>query len=120
MNKDKAICQGILGDNGYWRVNKKLATQYGFEVAIALADLINVEDMLERDGKLPKDGWFFQSRDDVETHTGMNRNSQTKAYAKLRTLKFIEQINKGIPRRRWFKIDYESLTKFLLGEEDDD
>lgn len=114
----KKVCRNLLGGDAWWPVNKKMARELGAEVAVACADLINVEKMLEDGGKLPKDDWFFQSIADVEDHTGLNRHSQNKAYAKLRVRKIIEQVNKGVPRRRWFKIDYEALLSYFEDRED--
>lgn len=116
----KQLCQDVLSTDAYWQVNKKLAIEFGAEVAIAMADLINVEKMLDRDGNLPKDDWFFQSIADIEKYTGLNRHSQEKALAKLRVQKFIEQMNRGQPRRRWFRIDYEALLKYFSGGIDDE
>lgn len=109
----------VLGA-AHWNINKKICVEFGPNVAVALSDLLNVENMLEEAGRLPKDDWFFQSIDDVTRHTGLSRREQETVYAKLRVHKFIEQINKGQPRRRWFRIDWEVLNKYLLGKDENE
>lgn len=115
--KAKQINRAFLSGDGYWQVNKKVVKELGANTAIAIADLLNVEKLFEENGKLPKDEWFFQSIEQVEKYTGLTRYEQETAYRKLRTRKFIEQINKGVPRRRWFRIDHEQMFDWFANLE---
>ena len=117
--RSKQLNRTFLSGDGYWQVNKKVVKQLGANTAIAIADLLNVEKMFEESGKLPKDEWFFQSIEMVQKHTGLSRKEQETAYAKLRCRKFIEQINKGRPRRRWFRIDHEQMFEWFANLEDE-
>ena len=93
---------------------------FGPNAAVLFADLMNVEEMLENGGNLPKDDYFFQSIEDVIEYTGISRHFQVKGYGELRKKGFIDMVNKCKPRRRFFRIDYQCLFNYFADVKEDD
>jgi hypothetical protein len=59
------------------------------------------------------DGWFYKTRDDWRNETGMSRSEQETARKALRNLGILKEKRQGLPRRLWFKIDFQILWEKL-------
>ena len=102
----------LLATDNYIIVNKTLIRQLGLETAIMLGELCSEylyyqkEDMLE-------DDWFYSTIDNIEYNTGLSNYQQNKAFEQLISLDIIQIVVKGIPARRYIKIDEEQVFKYL-------
>jgi hypothetical protein len=59
------------------------------------------------------DGWFYKTRDDWRNETGMSRSEQETARKTLRNLGILKEKHVGLPRRLWFKVDFQVLWERL-------
>lgn len=102
---DKLLTKQLLLTNNYWVLNKSMVQLLGLEGAFLLSNFAEAESMMADD-----DGWFYQTSDTVEEITTLSRHKQDQAIKKMKDLGVLEQSNRGVPPKRYFKINYECLT----------
>ena len=95
--------------SNYWTLNKDVVKMFGIETAFMLSNLAEAESMMADD-----DGWFYQTHNTVESMTGLSRHKQDVAIDKLEKEGILHKQVRGIPAKRYFKLDYKSLAnKFV-------
>lgn len=99
----------LLMSSNYFILNKQLVKALGIETAFLLSALVEADDQLA-----DEEGWFYQTSKTIEDITGLSNYKQSLGIEKLIDLGVLEQINKGIPMKRYFKISYEEIQKLLL------
>ena len=99
----------LLMSSNYFILNKQLVKSLGIETAFLLSALVEADDQLA-----DEEGWFYQTSKTIEDITGLSNYKQSLGIEKLIDLGVLEQINKGIPMKRYFKISYEEIQKLLL------
>ena len=62
-----------------------------------------------------KDGWFWKTRDEWYEETGMKRSELDTARRKLRNIGVIEEDLRGVPARKYYRIDLDKLVHLLKG-----
>ena len=102
----------LISDN-YWVLNKTIVKEFGIDTAFILSILAEAEKMLA-----DEDGWFYQTAETIEEITGLSNHKQTICLNSLKEKGVLEQKNKGIPMKRYFKInekiDYKQNTTFIF------
>jgi len=107
------ITKQLLLSNNYWVINKDLVQLLGIEATFLLSNFAEAEQIM-----LYKDGWFYQTSETVEKVTTLTRYRQDNAIKKLVEMNILEQANKGMPMKRYFKINYDVLTtKFVRNQQ---
>ena len=91
--------------------NKELARQIGLKETVLLADLISKEEYFITNGM--SDGWFFNTEDNIQKDTTLTPSQQRKCIKNLVELNIIEAKRKGVPAKRYFKINEEQVINFL-------
>ena len=99
----------LLMSSNYFILNKQLVKALGIETAFLLSALVEADDQLA-----DEEGWFYQTSKTIEDITGLSNYKQSLGIEKLIDLGILEQINKGIPMKRYFKISYENIQKLLF------
>lgn len=99
----------LLMSSNYFILNKQLVKAFGIETAFLLSALVEADDQLA-----DEEGWFYQTSKTIEDITGLSNYKQSLGIEKLIDLGILEQINKGIPMKRYFKISYEKIQKLLF------
>ena len=99
----------LLLSNNYWVLNKSVVSEFGVETAFILGVLAEAEKMLS-----DEDGWFFQTSETIEEITGLSNHKQTLCFKVLKEKGILEQKNKGVPMKRYFKINFENIQKLLF------
>lgn len=99
----------LLISNNYWVLNKSVVSEFGVETAFILGVLAEAEKMLA-----DEDGWFFQTSETIEEITGLSNHKQTLCFKTLKEKGILEQKNKGVPMKRYFKINFENIQKLLF------
>ena len=102
----KYLTKQLLLSGNYWVLNKDVVRLVGLETAFLLTCFAEAETMLA-----DKEGWFYQTIERTEEITGLKRSRQDKATRKLVELGILEQINKGLPMKRYFRINYKVLKE---------
>lgn len=109
---DRTIIRDLLKSNGYLIINKSLAHDIGLNETILLADLFSKEEYFENQ-ELLNDGYFYNTRDDIEKNTTLTAFQQRQAEKHLIKLGFIETKQMGLPNRTHYKVVYNKLCNHL-------
>jgi len=107
-------CFSILGQGGFWVINKKLANATSISSAILLADLASKREyfLMNKDITL-ESGWFFNTQENIQIDTSLSPHEQRKAFEPLIEKGFLEVKKMGIPAKNYFKLNDDKLLKFL-------
>lgn len=105
---EKNSIKQLLMTSNFFVLNKQLVKSLGIETAFFLTALVEADEMLADD-----DGWFYQTASTLEEVTGLSNHKQTKCIEQLISLGILLQENKGMPMKRYFKLNYEQVLKFL-------
>lgn len=108
--KRNSIKQLLMSSN-YYVLNKKLIRSLGIETAFFLSALVEADEMLADDT-----GWFYQTSKALEDMTGLSNHKQSKCIEQLKDLGVLLQENRGLPCKRYFKIDYDKVDEILNTE----
>lgn len=101
----KAV-KSLLMSSNYWVVNKLIVKEFGIEAAFLLSVFVEAEELF--DGE-----WFYQTAEQLKKITGLTKYKQTEAIKTLTDKGIIIQRNMGMPRKRYFKINYDKLLETL-------
>jgi len=109
--KEKVI-QELLKSTGYISVNKLLIKKLGLKAAVFLSELFSKRSYFESQDKLFKN-WFFNSVEDMKLSTGLSSYEQKNSIDTLEKLKLIDYTVKGMPHKRFFRINFGKVESFL-------
>ena len=106
--QEKTFKQLLMSSN-YYTLNKQIVKEIGIESAFLLTILIEASD-----GLADEEGWFYQTIEKIGELTGIGRHKQDKIIKELIELKILEQKNKGVPCKRYFKVNYEMIENLVF------
>lgn len=124
MNNDLSQENYVLfhfGTEQYRTYNVNIAKIIGLEEAIILNDLIDQYKYFKSQNKLIQiDGeqgqWFYYSHKTCEFRTAIREESLRRIVKNLKRQNLIIYINKGVPQKRHFKLNFEEI--FQLSKKD--
>ena len=102
-NKIDGLIELIRSD-GSIILNKKLAWAMGINTAILYTELVSRYKYFSDRNELDKEGYFFNTIEDLRAGTTLTRYEQDLAIRKLIKLKLIDKKIKKWPGKRYFKI----------------
>lgn len=102
----------LLSTSKYFIVNKELIKALGTEEAIVLGELISERDYWESREQL-EDDWFYSTIENIENEIGYNEYKQRKILKSLESKGVLEVKVKGMPAKRYIRIDEENLLNLL-------
>ena len=105
---EKSSIKQLLMASNFYILNKHLVKTLGIETAFFLTALVEADEILA-----DKSGWFYQTIPQIEKMTGLTKHKQTNCINELLILGILLQENKGMPMKRYFKLDYEKIAKLL-------
>lgn len=103
----------ILASDNYIVINRDLLKKYGINVTLMLCELASEYNYFDKNGMLD-DGMFFSTIDNIYEKTGLSKYQQTEALKVLDNIGIVKSVVKGIPAKRYFKIDVEELAKKIV------
>lgn len=106
---DKNLTKQLLLSSSYWVLNKEVVMLLGIETAFLLSNFAEAEQMMADD-----DGWFYQTIEIVEEMTTLSRYKQDQSIKELEEMGILEKETRGLPAKRYFKINYDHLTDLLV------
>ena len=106
---DKVLVKQLLLSSNYWALNKTVVKIFGIETAFLLSNLAEAEQMMS-----DSNGWFYQTSDTLQELTTLSRYKQDKAIEDLERAGILERDVRGIPAKRYFKLDYKSLANKIV------
>lgn len=86
-------------------VNKKLIKDYGIEIALLISEIASEGQEQEE--------YFEYTIAQLEENTGLSKKQQIKILKQMTELGLVEIQIKGIPPKRYFKLNYEKLPDRL-------
>lgn len=103
----------LIANKNYIIVNKILAQTFGVDSALMLGELASEFEYWEKEGKVT-DGFFFSTIENVQENTTLSDKKQRAALNALRDAGIVEVKLKGLPAKRYIKINEEQLLPYLL------
>jgi hypothetical protein len=102
----------LLRADGSITVNKALTHAIGLNEAILYCELVSRLIYFNDRGRLTKDGYFFNTINDLQAGTSLTEYQQRRALNRLEKLGLISTRLQGMPAKRHFRIN---LDMSLLG-----
>ena len=102
---EKQLIKQLLLSSNYWTINKDIVKLFGLETAFFLSNLAEAENMMA-----DEDGWFYQTAETIEEFTTLSRYKQDKCIEELEKAGILKKEVRGVPAKRYFKLDYEKLA----------
>lgn len=110
--EDRTLKQ-LLMSSSYFVLNKQIVKAIGIESGFLLTTLIEASDGLAND-----DGWFYKTAPSLEEETGLSNHKQSKIIEELTKLGILEQENKGMPMKRYFRINFKKIEELVFKIQD--
>lgn len=102
----------LLSNDNFITVNKSIAAEVGLEAAVILGELASEFVYWQNIGGL-EEGFFYSTIENLEKKTFLSGHSQRQALAKLQEKGWIDIAKKGIPAKRYIRINEENLIMFF-------
>ena len=96
-----------IANNDFITVNKEIARCLGLEEAVLLGELSEKYNYCESRNLLDEEGFFFATAEDIEHETSLSAYKQRTAFKNLESKGIIETKFKGVPPKKYFKINKE-------------
>jgi hypothetical protein len=103
------LAKQVVHMSAYWVLNKNMVQIFGLESAMLLSNFAEADSMFLDS----EDGWFYQTSETVERLTTLSRHKQNKCIQILVDAGVLHQQNKGMPMKRYFRLDYDVLATLL-------
>ena len=110
--EDRTLKQ-LLMSSSYFVLNKQVVKAIGIEAGFLLTTLIEASDGLAND-----DGWFYKTAPSLEEETGLSNHKQSKIIEELTKLGILDQENKGMPMKRYFRINFKKIEELVFKTQD--
>jgi len=126
---EKKLTQNTLSTDAFWMTNKYIGREIGLYEASILAELIFKDKMItaksysertpeyrytqNKDKKKKYEGYFHSSMKSLEESFNKSADTINRYIANIKKAGFIDVIFKDMPKRRFFKINHESINLFL-------
>lgn len=107
----------LIASNNYIVVNKDVMQKLGVYPAVMLGELAGEYNYFYKTGGLV-DGMFYSTIENIQNNTTLSRHQQTEAISKLKELGIIDVVVKGIPAKRYFRLNENKLVEMLVNEKE--
>lgn len=101
-----------LASDNYIVVNKTLIKTFGLEEAILIGELCSEYKYWLNNDRL-EDDMFYSSMENIEENTSLSPYKQRRIIESLTEAGILETRLKGLPAKKYFKIDFDALTNAL-------
>lgn len=102
----------LISNNGFIVLNKGLIKILGINATIMLGELASEYEYWKEREELEND-YFYSTIENVENNTSLTKYQQSQAINKLLELDLIDVKIKGIPAKRYIKINEQQVVKIL-------
>lgn len=103
---------GLISSSNFIVVNKSLAREIGLIESVVLGELASEYDHWKATGDLD-DGYFYSTVDNLSENTTLSKYQQRSALDNLKAKGIIDVTVKGLPAKRYIKINEEQVEKLL-------
>ena len=102
----------LLSNDGYIILNKRLVIELGLDEALIIGELAAEYNYWEQSGELT-DGYFYSTIENISKNIGMSDYRQRECLKRLEKAGFINIKVKGVPPKRFIKINEDAILKFF-------
>ena len=103
----------ILSSGNYIVVNKKIASELGLCEAILLGELASEHKYWSNTENL-EDGFFYSTVENIKENTTLSKDQQRNAMNTLKEKGIVTVILKGIPAKRYVRINEDAVIPYIL------
>lgn len=107
------ILASLLSSSKYIIVNKDLIRMLGLNEAVILGELCSEYTYWESTNQLDNEGYFYSTRENIESNTGINAHFQRIAMKNLEEKGILKSKKMGIPCKKYYKINEDAVIKVL-------
>ena len=107
------ILASLLSSSKYIIVNKDLIKMLGLNEAVILGELCSEYTYWESTNQLDDNGYFYSTRENIESNTGINAHFQRIAMKNLEDKGILISKKMGIPCKKYYKINEDAVIKVL-------
>lgn len=111
---------GTIAQGSFYLINQRLIrfTECDLDSVIIFSELLSQFNYRRQENLLDDEGYFYSTIDYVEQKLGMSEYRQRKAIGELeKKYKFISTKLKGLPKKRYFKINAENVLKVIASND---
>lgn len=112
------MLENLLSIDGFIIVNKTLCKKIGLNASAIIGVLYSEYNFWKSQNKLTDDGFFYCTRDKIESIIGLSAHEQRTAIKKLVELNIVETKLIGIPATSHYRINENELLSILSNEQD--
>jgi len=94
-------------------VSKPLIKQLGLEAAAWIADMLSKFDYFEKREMIDKNGWFYNTQQNIKDDTSITVSAQTRIIRELQDSGILEFEKRGIPSRNYYRFDFKTLINLI-------
>lgn len=102
----------LISNNNFITLNKNLIKAIGLEETILLGELVSEYDYWTKQ-ELLEEGYFYSTIENIEEHTTLSEYKQRKTLNSLKDQGLIDIKIKGLPAKRFIKINEEQVLEKL-------
>jgi hypothetical protein len=112
---EKNLCLNLLSEDSFIQISQLLLDyfKYDKDSIFILSHLISQYKYLMNTNQLESTEYFYSTIEAIENKYYINDYSQRKAIKKLEECKFITTIKRGMPAKRYFKINFPDIARIL-------
>ena len=102
----------------FLRLPRPFIRKFSLNTAVMLSEIYSEYTYWRDNGGLQIGGWFFSTIENMYNNTGLSKHQQLTACKELESYGIIKIKYHGMPKKRYFKFNFESVLKlyndFLL------
>ena len=102
----------LISTSNFITVNKDLIKELGLEEAILLGELASEYDYWNNKNEI-EDGYFYSTIENIEEETTLTAYKQRKCLENLKNNGFVDIQIRGIPAKRYIKINEEKVIEIF-------
>lgn len=104
----------LLSHDNCIPTSRILASKIGLLEAVMFGELCGESDYWHNNGGITEDGYFFSTVENIETKLNIKRDVQQKILKKLQEKGLVEVVKRGLPAKRYVRINEQNLENLLL------
>lgn len=106
------LLEELLSPGEWFQISRSLFLVMKLDEAVFLSYLMGVSRSVKAHEK--NEGWFYHTWKQVEEELYQSRRVQDSLVRDLKKMGFIQMELRGLPAKRWFKIEYRYLRDTIL------
>ena len=107
----------LIASDSFITVNKALIKSVGLEAAVIVGELASEHNYWQQNNGITEEGYFFSTIENIEDKTSLSEHKQRQALKKLEELGVVSVKVKGLPAKRYVKLNPEQLMELFQNKE---